>query len=65
MNAFGIELSGRGKQLYQPYLERRGRLWVQLDQRCDQNHSGKLGGPLTCCQDGDSASLDGDREKAC
>lgn len=62
VNAFWMELSGRGKQ---PYLERRGRLWVHLDQRCDQNHSGKLGGPLTCCQDGDSASLGGDKEETC
>lgn len=60
MNASWVELNRTGKQ---PYLERRGRLWVHLDHRRDQNHSGKLGGPLTCCQDGDGAALDGDKEE--
>lgn len=39
------------------YLERSGRVGVHLDQRGNQNHTSKLGGPLTGCQDGDRATL--------
>lgn len=59
VNASWVELNRTGNQ---PYLERGGRLWVHLDHRCNQNHSGKLSGPLACCQDGDRAALDGNRE---
>lgn len=60
VNASWVELNRTGNQ---PYLERCSRLWVHLDHRCNQNHSGKLGGPLACCQDGDGAALDGDKEE--
>lgn len=49
------EERGRGGAV--SYLEGRGRVWVHLDQGCDQDHAGEISGPFAGGQDGDSATL--------